>query len=444
VAKFEQFVNQVVWGHLQFSEGPHKYGVRKSLFFYQPDAVPGFKYIQGNWTSWTSWNKKASEDIGRGYNYPHVVIAYWSLYQLARNHPGLVKMQSWDWYLDHAFNTVKFLVGGFDPGDGSNQVGYVDTGLMEGDVFVLLLQDLRREGWTEKADYLEHAMRARADHWKELQYPFGSEMAWDSTGQEEVYAWTRYFGFDDKADVSLNSVLGCMPTVPHWGYNGNARRYWDFIYGAAPGQGIERQIHHYGSGINSIPVLAQYRTHPDDLYLLRVGYGGSSGALSSIGEDGFASCAFHSDPAKLRWDSYSGDYGPNFFGHAVTVGTYVVNDPDYGWQAFGGNIQQLRGTIVVRPLDTFRRRVFIAPMGLYLTLDAGAFESVKIDPGSNQVSVELSPADPFTPVARLRIEQLAGISKAGKFTPPADTGLERGAYLIPLKSSAVSLTLEEK
>ncbi len=444
VAKFEQFVNQVVWGHLQFSDGPHKYGVRKSLFFYQPDAVPGFKYIPGNWKTWTSWNKQASEDIGRGYNYPHVVIAYWSLYQLARNHPGLVKMQSWDWYLDHAFNTVKFLVGGFDPGDGSNQVGYVDTGLMEGDVFVLLLQDLRREGWTEKADYLEHAMRERANHWKELQYPFGSEMAWDSTGQEEVYAWTRYFEFNQKADVSLNSVLGCMPTIPNWGYNGNARRYWDFIYGAAPGQGIERQIHHYGSGINSIPVLAQYRDHPDDLYLLRVGYGGSSGALSSIGQDGFASCAFHSDPAKLRWDNYSGDYGPNFFGHAITVGTYVIDDPEYGWQAFGGNIQPQGGAIVVHPLDTFRRRVFIAPLGLYLMLDAGAFESVTVDPATHQVSVELAPADPFTPVARLRIEQAAGISKGGRYLPPAGTELERGACLVPLKSVPVSLTLKQQ
>ena len=64
-----------------------------------------------------------------------------------------------------------------------------------------------------------------------------------------------------------------MPTLPHWGYNGNARRYWDFVYGGKLRQ-FERQLHDYGSGSNAIPVLAYYRAHPDDYYLLRVGYGG--------------------------------------------------------------------------------------------------------------------------------------------------------------------------
>jgi hypothetical protein len=108
--------------------------------------------------------------------------------------------------------------------------------------------------------------------------------------------------------VSLNSIIGYMPTVPHWGYNGNARRYWDFIYGGKLRR-IERQLHHYGSGLNAIPVLAHYREHPDDDYLLRVGYGGTMGALSNIDQEGFASVAFHSFPSTLKWDGYSGDYG---------------------------------------------------------------------------------------------------------------------------------------
>ncbi len=69
----------------------------------------------------------------------------------------------------------------------------------------------------------------------------------------------QLFRFSDKAQVTLDSILGYMPTIPNWGYNGNARRYWDFYYGAAPGGQLERQIHHYGSGINAIPVLTAYR-----------------------------------------------------------------------------------------------------------------------------------------------------------------------------------------
>ena len=102
---------------------------------------------------------------------------------------------------------------------------------MEGTVFLEILKDLRREGWTAEADAFEATMKARADIWSKLAYPYGSEMAWDSTGQEEVYAWTTHFGDAAKARVTLDAILGYMPTLPHWGYNGSARRYWDFLYG---------------------------------------------------------------------------------------------------------------------------------------------------------------------------------------------------------------------
>jgi hypothetical protein len=38
--------------------------------------------------------------------------------------------------------------------------------------------------------------------------------------------------------------------------------------------------------------LSDYREHPDDFYLLRVGYGGTMGALTNIDRDGFASGRF--------------------------------------------------------------------------------------------------------------------------------------------------------
>ena len=77
--------------------------------------------------------------------------------------------------------------------------------------------------------------------------------------------------------VALDSIIGYMPSVPHWGYNGSARRYWDFIYAGAPGARYERQLHHYGSGLNAIPALARYREQPDDFHLLRIGYAGTMG-----------------------------------------------------------------------------------------------------------------------------------------------------------------------
>jgi uncharacterized protein DUF5695 len=436
IAKYEQFVDRVLWGGLQYNEGPNKYGVRKSLFYYSPQAAPDFKYDPSlNWTTWTSWKRSDAESIGRGYNYPHVIAAYWSMYRLARNHRGLVTNHSWEWYLDQAYGTARFMFGRKE--DGRRRVGYVELGLMEGDILVAMLEDLKSESWTLKAQVIENLMKERADHWKQEAYPFGSEMAWDSTGQEEVYAWCKYFGYDDKALVSLNSIVGYMPTVPHWGYNGNARRYWDFLYGGKIRR-IERQLHHYGSGLNAIPVLAHYREHPDDEYLLRVGYGGVMGALSNIDQEGFASVAFHSFPSTLKWDAYSGDYGPNFFGHAFNTATYVIKHSEFGWQSFGGNISVSGEWVNVQPLDSFRRRVYLAPLRLWLTLDAGTFERIALNTRSNIVRVTLSRSDRFTPNARLRIASVGAYAPRGNFVN------ERDAFTIPLGRSTTTIELATK
>jgi hypothetical protein len=428
IAKFEQFVDGVLWGGLQYSEGPRQYGVRKSLFYHDPAALPDFPYDSKlNWGSWTSWNKAAAEAVNRAYNYPHVTAAYWAMYHIARNHPGLVTHHDWNWYLDHAFQTANYL-------GTHNNIGNSRDGLMDGSIFLLLLDDLKRENWTSQATALEAQLKGHADEWSRRPVPFGSEMAWDSTGQEEIYGVTKYFGANDKAQITLDSVLGFMPSIPHWGYNGNARRFWDFFYGAAPGGTSERQLHHYGSGLNAIPVLSAFRSTPDDAYLLRVGYGGAMGGLSNIDQEGFAGTAFHSFPQNMRWDTYSGDYGPNFFGVAVNSGTYVVNLPEFGWQAFGGNLKVNGDWVRVDILDAFRQRVYIAPRGLWLTLDSGTFEAVEIQTKTHAVRVALSRSNSSTPQARLRIEQPAKIAGVGRFQLMETFPFEREAYTIPLQT----------
>jgi hypothetical protein len=422
LARLQRFMDGVLWGGLQYAEGDLAFGVRKSLFYYEPDSMPPGTYGDSvRYGGWSSWSRAHAGTVGRSYNYPHVAAAHWVLYHLARNHQGLVTNHPWPWYLERAYRTAMAMV--------RHAPEHAQFGQMDGTVFLLTLLDLQREGWTAEAEALEAAMRRRADHWRSLGFPFGSEMPWDSTGQEEVYAWCRYFGYDEKALVTLNAILGYMPTVPHWGYNGSARRYWDFIY-AGKLRRLERQLHHYGSGLNAIPVLAEYRAHPDDLYLLRVGYGGLLGAIANVTQDGFGPGGFHAFPSTLRIDGYSGDYGPGFFGHAVTTATYVARDSALGWLAFGGNLTVAGDTVRVRPLDSGRSRVYLAPLGLWLTLDAGTFEEVVL--AGHAVRVTLAPATTHTPAARLRIERPAAAPRGGAVTPPGAYARERGAWVIPL------------
>ncbi len=426
IQKLQGFVDETLWGGIQYNEGPHKYGVKKSIYYYQPDSLPQGTYSDKvNYKTWAAWDHKHANDPGRSYNYPHVAAAYWVMYRLSRYHQGLVDNRSWDWYLENAYHTSVAMV--------EKAPYYAQFGQMEGSVFLFILEDLKNEGLTEMATDLEKRMKERADHWKALDYPFGSEMPWDSTGQEEVYMWSSYFGYDRKAMVTLSAILAYMPTMPHWGYNGNARRYWDFLYGGKAGETsrVERQIHHYGSSLNAIPVLSHFRKKPDDLYLLKVGYGGLLGGISNITQDGFGPAAFHSYPSTLKIDGISGDYGSGFYGYAVNTSSYLVKDEDMGWLAFGGNLSQ-KGNVVEMELTTAARsKVFIAPKKLWLTLDAGSFEKVAYDESTGEVTLTLGASTAHTPNAYLRIE--------GEAELPYPK--ERGAYEIALDKKGTVIKL---
>ncbi|RBA21918.1 hypothetical protein FPRO05_00265 [Fusarium proliferatum] len=423
IAKLDEFVQTTIWGGLQGTD----YGVRKSLFYYDPKL--DYPYDKdSDWTSWTSWNKGASENVDRAYNYVHVVVAYWSMYRVARAYPELTTKR-WSWYLDQAQKTIKRMY--------QKDVSYRDVGLMGETVFGEVLKDLRREVKGTPAHALEEAMKERAVLWDAQDIPYGSEMAWDSTGQEGVYYWTRHFGFNESAQKTVDSVLGYTPNVPHWGWNGNARRYWDFIYGGKL-QRIERQIHHYGSGLNSQVLLSAFRNDSSDSYLLRVGYAGSSAPLTNINQDGFPSAAFHSRPDTLKWDGITGDYGGGLIGTVLNSGTYVAEDKHLGMVAFGGTISKTTAQYSVIPKDAVRKRIFIGPFNVMITVDMGSISNFTFTQGESTVHVELAQREGSPRVAKTAvwIEATDGeeweLSKAWNSTGTVAIEKGRGGWIVPL------------
>ncbi len=431
VDKLQRFVNETLWGGIQYADGELKYAVKKSLFYYEPDSMPAGTYSDSiNYRGWAAWKKKEANSPGRSYNYPHVTAAHWMMYRLARNYVGLVTETPWQTSLERAYHTAMAMV--------KHAPHYAQFGQMEGSIFLLVLNDLKAEGYTDMADQLEAAMRTRAEHWHTLAYPFGSEMPWDSTGQEEVYMWSRYFGFDEKAMVTLNAILAYMPTVPHWGYNGSARRYWDFVYGGKLSR-IERQLHHYGSALNAIPVLTQYRDNPDDFHLLRVGHAGAMGALANITQDGFGSAAFHSYPSTLAIDGYAGDYGCGFYGYAVNSGTYITKHPEFGWLAFSGILAQRGDWVTTKITTAAQSRVFIAPIGLWITMDAGLIDEVVYNEKTAEVRITLAKAETHLPSAYLRLEQ--PVQTGNRYVLTGYKENDRGQYVIPLKHEQQPLAI---
>lgn len=427
INKLKRFVNETMFGRIQHKEGKNKYCVVKSLFYYEPDSMPAGTYSEDiNYKTWSAWPKKEADNIGRSYNYPHVAAAHWVLYKLSRNYNSLVTEEGWSNYLRRAYHTAIAMV--------EKAPYYAQFGQMEGSVFLFILQDLKKEGLTAEVTHLESTMRKRAEHWRKLNYPFGSEMPWDSTGQEEVYLWSKYFGFNDKALVTLNAILAYMPTVPHWGYNGSARRYWDFVYGGKLSR-IERQLHHYGSALNSIPVLHEYRNNPSDFYLLRVGHAGMMGALANVTEDGFGPAAFHSYPSTLANDGISGDYGSGFYGYAVNSGTYIIKHPEFGWLAFSGNLTQQKDLITVEVTTASQSKIFLAEETLWITTEVGEINKFTYDEKTKEVTLAFN-----STVNDVEINNIIlSLNAESGYQVEGVTKNSNGRYLIPKDKKTVTL-----
>jgi hypothetical protein len=180
ITKLESFIDGVLWKTIQTPD----FAVKKSIFFYEPDAVPGYTYDSSmDWSSWTSWNKASAYTPDRAYDYVHVAAAYWGLYRAGRAYPSLIKSHTWDWYLNQSYSTIIRAM--------QDDIAYNQDGLMGETVFGEILTDLAREGLSSQAQALTAAMKSRADQWNTEAVPFGSEMAWDSTGQEGVYYWSK-------------------------------------------------------------------------------------------------------------------------------------------------------------------------------------------------------------------------------------------------------------
>ncbi len=423
VQHLEKYANETLWGKLQYQDN---FGIRASLFY-----GPKPYYL---------WDEDRTRTTWRAYNYPHQAAIYWVLYRLARNYRGLIQKRSWEWYLDKAYKTGLAMKEHCGKDDFLFLSQY---GLMVGSVYLEILKDLQRESWQAEANEFESYMRSRAEIWRSLKFPYGSEMPWDSTGQEEVYTWCKYFGYEEKAKTTINAILGYMPTIPNWAYNGAARRYWDPKTYGRMDEWI-RNVQHYGSSLNAIPILHAFRENPDDLYLLRIAFGGIFGVLTNIDDVGHGSMSFIPDPVLMKHDPYSSDFGQAFYGYAYNSGSYLLKHPEYGWIVFGGKIKKDGDTIVLIPTDAFRKRVFLASVGLFAFLESGAFRSVRIYNNFKKISFEFEPSDNYTKVARLVIESNVKKLKIEYIPSSEKFRLNRGAFEISLETEPRKISIEAK
>jgi hypothetical protein len=80
----------------------------------------------------------------------------------------------------------------------------------------------------------------------------------------------------------------------------------------------------------------------------------------------------------------TGNYGPGFLGLALNSGTYVADDEELGIVAYGGILTRKRCSVVVEPKGPVRRRIFIGPLSVMISVDAGEIQQFSYRLGASR------------------------------------------------------------
>jgi hypothetical protein len=386
----ESYIRDFVWGGLQQTDkDPYPYAIY---------GIPNWKVNRES----PQEDQTGKKHIWRIYDYPHIILLYYDMYQIAKLYPGTTKYLHQDGYLERAFGTAKafFTV----PYEITKWSAY-ETGTYNELVIPNLIDALNENGHRDQAEWLKIAWEKKVKYFvNDHPYLFGSEYPFDSTGFESTHAFAKYalsharkpgeppptgvpaddFGktvkYEDaeaflEEQMKLNvACRGWLETAYYYlgsDYRGSGPSSYTLSYMAQMG----------GWAVSD---YALYYAH-DPMPYLRLGYASylSSWALLNSGtpesnygywfpgkeNDGGAGGGFEPRPWGRAWLGnkemgrgswwYSGEIDLGFDGALRTAATIAAEDPTFGWFAYGGDLTRTQAATRVIPKDGLRTRFHV-------------------------------------------------------------------------------------
>jgi len=395
IRAIEYYLEHFVWGKLQRTdtEEPYPYGV----------------YGTPNWYIDRSPERRAAytdrdldrEHVWRSYDYPHVIMLYFHMYQIAKMYPEMSTYLDAGGYLQRALGTAR----AFFTYPYAIYPDYYETykwGLYNELIVLKLIDALEREGFQDQADHLRAEWEKKVKYFVyDDEYPFRSEYAFDRTAFESSYALAKYGATHDmEPDEHLwwdvqKQMWYSHPVVRRE----DARAFMDRQLAAnlVVRGWLEASYHQLGADPSLSYMAAMggwgvldYAIHfaPDPTDWLQLGYASylSSWSLMNTGtpesnfgfwfpgqrNDGAAGWQFMAARSGSAWmgSSYPGGVtvprGPWRYDGEIDLGfgaalrmarTLVTLDPIFGWIAYGATWTEDGGTLSVVPRDGVRMRL---------------------------------------------------------------------------------------
>lgn len=178
VAALDLYIKHYLWGGMQMTEDePYPFAIY---------GIPNWKVNRES----PDPGRNGRLHIWRIYDYPHIVLLYYRMYQVARLYPEIKTELTAEEYLRRAYRTAIAYFTVPLKVEGWSAYG---TPTMNEIVMNELVDALERESWKKEAAELRAHWEKKVLHFvNDEPYLFGSEFAFDSTGFEATGAMARY------------------------------------------------------------------------------------------------------------------------------------------------------------------------------------------------------------------------------------------------------------
>jgi hypothetical protein len=409
IEALEYYLKNFVWGKLQRTdqEEPYPYGIY---------GVPNWfenRYSEHGFDS----QGMGLEHVWRSYDYPHLIMLYYHLYQIARQFPRLVGYLDAPGYLKRAWGTAKAY---FDTQTLPQMVGYpalpfqnkprttlywaYKIGIYNELLIVDLIESLEQEGLAEEAGWLRNEWEKKVKFFiYDDPYPFDSEFPFDTTAYESTHAVAKY-ALDNRLEPDEN--LWYDENRAKWYSHPSIKkedaqafmekqiqanlavRGWlepaYYLLGSdyRGGESVRYQLS-YMSQLGGWAILDYALNYASDPFpYLRLGYASylSSWALMNTGtpetnygfwypgpeNDGASGWAFLPEKYGQMWIRkgtgrgawfYDGEIDLGYCGALRMAAAVIADDPIFGLVAYGAELTANSETIEIVPRDGLRKRV---------------------------------------------------------------------------------------
>ena len=404
IESLEYYIKNFVWGGLQRKddERPYPYGIYGTPnWFVNRDQQRRLEYAKKLASGATAIADMNKEHVWRSYDYPHVVMLYFHMYQIAKLYPDMSTYLDASGYLNRAWETAK----AFYTYPYEIYPSYYDTykwGLYNELIVLELMDALEGEGFREQAAWLRNQWEIKTKYFVyDDQYPFRSEYAFDRTAFESTYAFAKYGTTHDmQPDTNLWFDLKLKKWWSHPSVKReDSRAFMDrqlasglvvrgwlnpayYTLGSDAGLSYMAAMGGWGVldyGLNFAPRPAEW---------LQLGYASylSSWALMNTGRadtnygfwfpgaenDGSAGWQFMSTKSGSAWMGssfpggvteprgpwhYDGEIDLGFGGALRMAATVVTKDPTFGWISYGAAMTDNGAPLSIIPRDGLRRRL---------------------------------------------------------------------------------------